>query len=148
MFSEVQRAFIKQFVDTYRKEYPYYLAYSRTYFGASYDTPDLYIYLSKEPITASNLYSYSFTGDCIGFSVITRTASNSYYAKRIDTVTVPNFKTVDNYEFVYTNAEFTGYQMQPDINATREVTTDVYQGVSIALLIVLLSVVFYRLIRR
>lgn len=150
MFSEVQREFIKSFVDTYRKEYPYYIAYTYTNVSDSYSYDDVsfYIIVSKNPIEGVSRYRYNLYGDCLSFAVRSGNASRTYQSERVQSVSAPSTLTVNNYEWVYTNAEFTTAQLQPDITATRAVTGDVYQGVSIALLIVLLSVVFFRMIRR
>ena len=149
MLSEVQRDYVKSIYNANCREYPYYLAYSDTYIGsgyADYNNPDLVVILSKEPIIANSKYNYTIPSNSLKYSVITRNASNQYHSERVVTSQINGDVSVDNYEFVYTNAEFTGISLQPDL-FYNEVRQDVFNGVSIALLIVLSTILFIKIVK-
>lgn len=150
MFSEVQREYIKQFVLSNKAEYPYYLAYSNPYIGNGYssDDPDFYIILSPEEITATSLYNYSVPPGAVRYGVRSGNASYNYHAARLTSATAPTSLIVNDYAFVYTNATSSASTVQPDVLATPQLSQSAFNGFGIALLIVLLSVIVFRFVRR
>ena len=151
MFSEIQRDYIKQLVLTNNKEYPYYLAFTHTDISGGYvtnaDTIEFYVVLSRGKITANTKYSYSCADtNFIVFAVRSRSANNSYHAERVTNVTHTQNFLIDNYEFVYTNAEFESASLQPNLIETNTITNNTFNGFGIALLIVLIGVITFKLV--
>lgn len=130
--------------------YDYYLLYSNSNISGSYwyDEPSAYLVVSDKPIVANSRYNYSVSGNSATYSIITNNASDRYKSERISVTTASHSKTVDinNYEFVYTNAEFESVAVQPDFNATRSVTAPQFQGFSLiiggAILLALITRMF------
>ena len=116
MFSDAQQGYIAALVANMRDEYPYYIAYSDFRYG-DYENASIYVIFSKEKITSRGLYSYEVPAG-VKYALITNNYS-SYNANSARTV-VNSFSggvvNVPAYEFVYTNADFTGSSVQPDIN--------------------------------
>lgn len=149
MWSDSYRDYVAAMVKSNRGEYPYYIAHTCTYWGISNSGsyPAFKIYFSKEPITANGLYNYVLPSDTLVYSVIGGNANNNYHNARVTaTVTRGNLK-IEDYEFVYTNAESTIATIQPDILADTNVTQSHFDGVSLVLLIVVLASVVVKLIR-
>lgn len=122
MFSTAQQAYIEALLPTYAKEgYKYYVVYSNTNTNSSYNSttyPDLYAVFSKEEITAEDGYTYVIPNDSILVTVRTGNYSSSNNAVNTDRVTVNNYAaqtlSINEYEHIYTNAEFEAYSLQPD----------------------------------
>ena len=122
MFSTAQQAYIDALLPTYAKEgYKYYVVYSDNvsnsgYYGST--DPDLYAIFSKEQITGQDGYTYDVPDDSIIISVRTSNYSSSSSAVNTDRVVVEDYTaqtlTVNPYEHIYTNAEFSGHTLQPD----------------------------------
>lgn len=116
MFSDAQQRYIAALVSNMRDDYPYYIAYSDFRYG-DYDNASIYVIFSKEKIKSRGLYSYEVPAG-VRYALITNNYS-SYNSNSARTV-VNSFNggvvTVPAYEFVYTNADFTGSSVQPDIN--------------------------------
>lgn len=149
MWSDSYRDYVASMVKSNRGEYPYYIAHTCTYWNVSSSSslPAFKIYFSKEPITASSLYNYVLPSDTLVYSVVGGNANNNYHNARVTaTVTSGNLK-IDDFEFVYTNAESTIATIQPDILADINVTQSHFDGVSLVLLIVVLASVVVKLIR-
>ena len=87
MFSEVQRNFIQQFVLANKKEYPYYIAYTQTninqYGGSTGDDYNFYIIISNKPITATDGYTYTLTGNIKRYGVRSANATYNYHNQRV-----------------------------------------------------------------
>ncbi len=149
MWNESYKQYVKDLVLSNRGEYPYYLAVTNTYIGNGYNTeyPAFKVYFSKEPITASGLYSYKLPADSIVYTVIGSNANDNYHSKRVTTSTASGNLDINNYEFVYTNAEFTGNTIQPDIMATNNVKEGTFQGFAWLLFVLLLANIVVRLVR-
>ena len=116
MFSDAQQGYIASLVASMRDEYPYYIAYSDFRYG-SYENASIYVIFSKEKIISRGLYSYEVpTG--VKYSLITNNYSsyNNNTARTLVTSFNGGVITVPIYEFIYTNAEFSGSSVQPDIN--------------------------------
>lgn len=150
MWSTANENYVKFLVESNRKEYPYYIAHTCTYWNVSGSSayPSFKVYFSKEPITASGLYSYVLPSNTVVYSVISGNANSNYHDARVTTNVTSGNLRLDNYEFVYTNAEFSGSTIQPDILATTQVTQSHFDGVSLILLVVLLVSAVVRFIRR
>lgn len=148
MWSDSYRDYVKQLVISNREEYPYYIAHTCTYWGGtSYDQPNFKVYFSKEPITATSLYSYTLAADSICYSVIGSNGNTNYHSARTTVSNVSGNVTVNNYEFIYSNAEYSTNSIQPDILATNNVTRVDYQGISAIIITVLLGVIVFNMFR-
>lgn len=150
MWSEVNNKYVEQLIKSNRGEYPYYLAHTCTYWGISNSSqyPTFKVYFSKEKITGNSLYSYVFTGDYICYSVVSGNANSNYHDERVSISKGSGTVAINDYEFIYSNAEFKVETIQPDIIASTEVQQSHFDGVSLILLTVLLATVVARLIRR
>lgn len=149
MFSEIQRNYIQQLVLANKDKYPYYLAYTNSNIsqGSNYDTVNFYVVISDEPITASSQYVYEISGNSKRFAVKSGSASYSYHTERVQLLAAPSEVSINNYEFVYTNANFSGASLQPDLLVTNGLQQSHFDGFSIAILIIIVSVLFYKMIR-
>lgn len=116
MFSDAQLGYIASLVASMRDEYPYYIAYSDFRYG-SYENASIYVIFSKEKIISRGLYSYEVSTG-VKYSLITNNYSsyNNNTARTLVTSFNGGVITVPIYEFIYTNAEFSGSSVQPDIN--------------------------------
>lgn len=150
MWSDSYRDYVKQLVITNRDEYPYYIAHTCTYWGISnsYSYPSFKVYLSKKPITANGLYNYVLPSDTLVYSVIGGNANGNYHSDRVTTTVTKGNLAIDEYEFVYSNAEYTTATVQPDILASTDVSQSHFDGVSLVILIVLLASIVFKFIRR
>lgn len=149
MFSEIQRNYIEQMVKTNYKDYPYYIAYTNTNISNQViqDNYNFILILSKDKITANSKYSYTFENynNTICLSVRSGGASYNYHNERVvNTPLSSNNLNINNYEFVYTNAVFETVSLQPNIIQTNELTENTFNGVMVALFIVILSITFFR----
>ena len=150
MWSEIYHDYVEELVLTNRAEYPYYVAHTCSYWGTSSSAsqPSFKVYFSKEPITASSLYSYRFTGDSVCYSVVGGNASTTYSGARVTVTNYSGNLTINNYEFIYSNAEYSTQTVMPDIIATNAVTQAHFDGVSLIVLCVMLGAVVVGLFKR
>lgn len=122
-FSTAQEKYIDTLVNTLHQQgYKYYIAYTHTQINSGYyyqTEPDLYILFSKDKIEAVNGYIYTFDGDVLQYAVRTGGYSTSSSATNTDRIDVENYASdrlsVPLYEHIYTNAQFEGVSVQPDI---------------------------------
>lgn len=149
MWSSQYQDYVKQLVETNRKEYPYYIAHTCTYWGSvnNYNKPSFKVYFSKEPITANDMYTYTLSGDSCVYSVIGGNANSNGSSRRVSFAPASGVISVDDYEFVYTNAEFTTASIQPDITASSSVSSSHFDGVSLILLVILLTAFVAKFLR-
>lgn len=149
MWSDSYRDYVASMVKSNRGEYPYYIAHTCTYWGISNSgsLPAFKIYFSKEPITASSLYNYVLPSDTLVYSVVGSNANSNYHSARVTATVTSGKLNINDYEFVYTNAESSTATIQPDILADTAVTRSHFDGVSLVLLIVVLASVVVKLIR-
>lgn len=149
MWSDVNKEYVKELVLTNRSEYPYYIAVTCSYWGTYYDynRPTFKVYFSKEPITADGLYNYVFEDTAVVYSVIGGNANNNSNECRVQTSTYNGTLNIDDYEFVYTNAEFETNTVQPDILSTNLVTQSHFDGVSLILLGILLGTIVAKIVK-
>ena len=150
MFTAVENEYLRSLVMTMSKKgYNHYLAYTVTDETGN-NTADMMIYFSKTKITGNGLYSYSVpTGslryrvDSNGYSQTTNTAARVQVSSAGGTV------NIQQYEFVYTNAEYAGTSIQPDIKKLNGGETfENVQAIGILLGVVILTFVLWKLLRR
>lgn len=150
MFSTAQLDYINAAVSTMRKEgYTHYVAISDNFRSESYD-PDLYIYFSKTEIRAENLTTYYIPSDSVLYSVRTGNGSNYNTGSRltVDPVNVAEFLSVDDNEFISTNAVFLEGQFQPDFTVGEVGQYEVQGALLLTLCTFLLFYFFIKLFRR
>lgn len=152
LFNDAQQSYIEYLVPTMRKEgYTYYVAYSNTdtssgYYGSR--EPDLYIVFSTSEITASTAYRYSVPSGSVRYICRTNNYSSSNYAVNTERVTSDSFSgtlSIDVYEHVYSNANYTSGTVQPDILKGERTTNEYLQANGILLAAFLLFVVFWKM---
>ena len=157
MFSTNQIEYIKTFLPTYANQgYKYYIAYTNNDSSSSYynTDPDLYILFSKDKIEASSGYRYSVNPEeTIIISIRTGNYSSSNNANNTERVVVNQFVNdsffVDEWEHIYTNAEFGSYVLQPDYNLISGGETNVrLEAITFVLLVSLLITIGSKLFRR
>lgn len=152
MFSTTQIDMINGLSAPMRAEgYVYYLAYTDNNKTNSSD-PDLYIYFSKEEIFGTDLNSYFIPSDSKFYSI--RTSNSSSYNNTGARITVSDVElaeniSVDDLEFISTNASFTSIsEVQPDFTVG-EVTQYETQGALLFVVCVFLCFfAFTKLFRR
>lgn len=143
MFSAQELEWIEALIETMRgKGYKYYVAHTVT---ENNNDADAVVVFSKEPVVGNGLYSFTvsegvrYTLDSSGYSSYqgggARTAVDAYSGRL----------NVADTEFVYTNAQYAGSTLQPDIRMTGGVAYESTQTATILVAMLLLFVVFYRL---
>ena len=117
MFSDAQQRYIASLVATMREDYPYYISYSDFRYCSS-DVPSIYVIFSKDKITASDMYTFSVPSG-VRYAIYTNNYSSYSSNPARHSVTAYNggYLSVPVYEFVYTNAVFSTYSVQPDVNS-------------------------------
>lgn len=150
MWSDSYKEYVKSLVESNRGEYPYYVAHTCTYwsYDSSADMPSFKVYFSKDPITATDIYTYILSDNSMVYSVIGSNASRNYSDQRVTTSSYSGTLVINDYEFIYSNAEYSTRSIQPDILATTNVTQSHFDGVSLIILAVLLGTIVSRLVRR
>lgn len=152
MFSSTQEQYLKSLIPTMVDSgYSHYIAYTYTNTnnsGWGYTaTPDLYVVFSKQPITANGGYSYTVPADSVRYVIRTGNYSSSNTANNSERVRTESFSgrlSVDVYEHIYTNAEFSGVALQPDFGYESGVYSNY---VSLALSIALVTLLLFNLLR-
>lgn len=149
MWSDSNRDYVEQLVQTMHKEYPYYVAHTCTYWGISNSAayPSFKVYFSKEPIQATGLYTYELPAGSVVYNIRAGNANSNYNDERVTIYSASGNLSIEDYEFIYTNAESEAITLQPDILATSDVTQSHFDGVSLILLAVLIGTVVARLIK-
>lgn len=149
MWSDSNRDYVKQLVLTNREEYPYYVAHTCTYWDVtnSSSLPAFKVYFSKEPIIASSLYDYKISANSLCYSVVSSNANKNYHNMRVTATAYSGNLSINEYEFIYSNAEYSAVTVQPDVTVTDSVSRADYQGVNFIIIAVLLGVIVYKLIR-
>ncbi len=124
MFSTAQQAYVNALIPTYAKEgYRYYVCYTdsvgNTGYGSSAN-PDLYALFSKSPISSQDAYTFNLEDSAVLVTIRSGNYSSSSTAVNTARVVASEYTqatlTVDEYEHIYTNAEFEGIILQPDYN--------------------------------
>lgn len=156
MFSTNQINYIESFLPTYaEKDYTHYVAYTdSTNTTGYYQTdPDLYIVFSKSEITASDGYTYTVPEGAVQLCIRTNNYSSSTNSNNSDRVVVRDFTGtklfIDEFEHIYTNATFSGYTAQPDINLINGGETNVrLEAISFIMLVVVIFTAMSRLFNK
>ena len=156
MFSTNQINYIESFLPTYAQEdYTHYVAYTdSTNTSGYYQTdPDLYIVFSKSEITASDGYTYTVPEGAVQLCIRTGNYLSSTNANNSDRVVVRDFTgttlSIDEFEHIYTNATFSGYTVQPDINLINGGETNVrLEAISYIMLVVVIFTAMSRLFNK
>lgn len=129
--------------------YTYYVAYTNSNTGGYYSyEPDLYFVFSKEKITANSAYTYTAPAGSVMYIVRTVNYSGGNGAvntARVTTQTYGGTFTVDAYEHIYSNAEYSGTTIQPDILSEGVKQNEYLQAQGIILAAFLLFVVFWKM---
>ena len=149
MISRDNLEYAKTLIESNRKEYPYYIFITNTNISDnySYESPTYKIYFSRKPILANGRYSFTIQDTALCYSVVTSNASKQYHSERVKVNSFSGELNVNEYEFCYTNAQFKTNSIQPDLLASSSVSQSHFDGVSLILLVILLSTVVFRLIR-
>ena len=150
MWSDSYKEYVKSLVESNRGEYPYYVAHTCTYWGVSNSSslPSFKVYFSKDPITATDIYTYVLSDNSMVYSVVGGNATSNYHNQRVTISSYSGTLVINDYEFIYSNAEYSTRSIQPDILATTNVTQSHFDGVSLIILAVLLGTIVSRLVRR
>lgn len=148
MWNATNQEYVAACVETYHKDYPYYIAHT---VSNSPDYVSVVLYFSREPIAASAAYSYVLPADSLKIDVITN--SYSSYSGNTARMVCSVFNGTVNipvYEFIYTNAEFLEQSLlQPDIRTTKGgAQNDNIQALGVCCCAVLLFIVFCSFFRR
>ncbi len=143
MFSAQELEWLKALVETMRgKGYKYYVAYTVT---ETNNDSDAIVVFSETPIVGNGLYSFTvnkgvrYTLDSSGYS----SYQGGDARTKVDTYT-GNLRVADT-EFVYTNAEYAGSTLQPDIRTIGGTVGESIQTSGVFITMLFLVVVFYRL---
>ena len=156
MFSTVQKDVLSSLIPVMRKQgYNYYIAYTNTNTDGSWNSSavvDLYVVFSSEEITANDMYTYLVPSGAVRYAIRTANYSTSSSAVNTDRYVTSDYSgtlTVDVYEHIYTNAEFSTSSVQPDILYESEggYMYEAKVGENITLAIFLFFIVFSSLIR-
>lgn len=152
MFSTAQLDMINGLVAPMRDEgYLYYVAYTDNVRTDSQD-PDLYIYFSKSEIFAEGLLDYHIPNNSKLYSI--RTSNGSTYNNTGARMSVSDVElsrdiTVEQIEFVSTNATFTEVSvLQPDYTVGEVGQYEIQGGMLFTLCVFLLFFAFTKLFRR
>lgn len=145
MFSAQELEWLKALIETMRgKGYMHYVAHTVT---QNNNDSDVVVIFSQEPIIGNGLYRFTvadgvmYTLDSSGYSAYgdndARTKVSSYSG---------NLNVADT-EFVYTNAEYSGTTLQPDIRYTGGVISETNQAGFYLLTLLFLVVVVLNIFR-
>lgn len=150
LFNTAQQTYCDSLIPTMRERgYSYYVAYSHTYTDSYYRyEPDLYLVFSKQKITANSAYSFTVPQGSIMYSIRTGNYSsnnNAVNTSRVTSQTYGGTFTVDAYEHIYSNAEFAGHTIQPDILAKGVKQNEILNAQSIVVLAFFLFIVFWQM---
>lgn len=158
MFNTAQKDLIESLVPLMRKEgYDYYVAYTYTSTSSGLNRtvqPDLYIVFSRDKLSFTSSYSFNCPDGSVRFACRTVNYSTSQYGVNTDRIVKSSVNgniTVDPYEHIYTNAEYStsvGIR-HPDILFSMEggYSYESSIALTIAICCVLLFSVFSSIIR-
>lgn len=143
MFSAQELEWIEALIETMReKGYKYYVAHTVT---ESDNDTDAVVVFSQEPILGNGLYNFTVSE---GVRYTLNSSGYSSYQGGGARTTVDTYSgslNVNNTEFVYTNAEYSGSTLQPDIRMTGGVADESIQTSGLLIAMLFLTVVFFRL---
>lgn len=150
MFSTAQQAYCDSLIPTMRERgYTHYVAYTNTYTDSYYRyEPDLYIVFSQDKIIANSPYTYSAPSGSIKYTVRTgnySTSSSAVNTARVTSETFSGSFTVDAYEHIYSNADYSGSTIQPDILSKGVQQNEIMQAQGIIVTAFFLFIVFWKM---
>ena len=120
MFSNNQLSIMKPLVAQMRdRGYSYYLAVQNVSSSEYYDY-DMFIYFSDEEITSLSQYLYTLPANTIKYSIRSGNVSTSHPENRMDIshLSSETSLSINSYEFVSTNANFSTSFIVPDYTYT------------------------------
>lgn len=156
MFSTAQKDVLTSLIPVMRRQgYKYYIAYTNTNTNTGWTSSavvDLYVVFSSDEIVAKDMYSYSIPSGSVRYAIRTANYSTGNGAVNTDryvTSTYSGTLTVQEYEHIYTNAEFSTSTVQPNIlyEARGGYAYEAEVGQTITLAVAVLFVVFSSLLR-
>ena len=145
MFTAQETQWIQALIETMQqKEYRYYLARTVTESNNEYD---VIVIFSKSPIDGLGVYRYKIVdGVVYSFDSSGYSSYNSTDA-RVAVSTFDGTYTINQYEHVYTNAEFSGTTLQPDVRMLGGANNVQIQAVPYLVVLLILVLVGFRLFR-
>lgn len=148
MISDSVLDYCKNIIATNRKEYPYYVVASNTNFNSySYTEPVVYIYLAKDEIKSNGSFSYVLPAGSRRLGVVSNNASERYNGQRVTNSSYAGALTVNEYEWVYTNADTGTITAVPDLVDTFPATNTCFTAIGIIISILLVTNLVIRLVR-
>lgn len=148
MISDSVLDYCKNIIATNRKEYPYYVVASNTNFNSySYTEPVVYIYLAKDEIKSNGSFSYVLPAGSRRLGVVSNNASERYNGQRVTNTAYAGALTVNEYEWVYTNADTGTITAVPDLVDTFPATNTCFTAIGIIISILLVTNLVIRLVR-
>lgn len=148
MISDSVLDYCKNIIATNRKEYPYYVVASNTNFNSySYTEPVVYIYLAKDEIKSNGSFSYVLPAGSRRLGVVSNNASERYNGQRVTNSAYAGALTVNEYEWVYTNADTGTITAVPDLVDTFPATNTCFTAIGIIISILLVTNLVIRLVR-
>lgn len=148
MISDSVLDYCKNIIATNRKEYPYYVVASNTNFNSySYTEPVVYIYLAKDEIKSNGSFSYVLPAGSRRLGVVSNNATERYNGQRVTNSAYAGALTVNEYEWVYTNADTGTITAVPDLVDTFPATNTCFTAIGIIISILLVTNLVIRLVR-
>lgn len=148
MISDSVLEYCKNIIATNRKEYPYYVVASNTNFNSySYTEPVVYIYLAKDEIKSNGSFSYVLPAGSRRLGVVSNNATERYNGQRVTNTAYAGALTVNEYEWVYTNADTGTITAVPDLVDTFPATNTCFTAIGIIISILLVTNLVIRLVR-
>lgn len=148
MISDSVLDYCKNIIATNRKEYPYYVVASNTNFNSySYTEPVVYIYLAKDEIKSNGSFSFVLPAGSRRLGVVSNNASERYNGQRVINSAYAGALTVNEYEWVYTNADTGTITAVPDLVDTFPATNTCFTAIGIIISILLVTNLVIRLVR-
>ena len=145
MFSAQELEYIKALIETMRgKGYNYYVAHTVT---ENNNDSDVVVIFSQEPITGNGLYNFTvtdgiqYTVDSSGYNTYGGGDARTQVSSRSGNISIADT------EFIYTNAEYSGTSLQPDIRTTGGVISETNQASFYMLTLFFLVVVVFSIFR-
>ena len=140
--------YCKNIIATNRKEYPYYVVASNTNFDSYWAAePAVYIYLAKDEIKANGTFAFVLPAGSKRLGIISNNASDRYHGQRVITTTYSGALTINEYEWVYTNAKTGTVVSVPDLVDTFPATNTAFTAMGIIISILLVTNLVIRLVR-
>lgn len=148
MITDSVLEYCKNVIATNRKEYPYYVVASNTNINSySYTEPVVYLYLAKDEIKSNGTFSYVLPAGSKRLGILSNNATERYNGQRVTTSSISGAVTVNEYEWVYTNANTGTVVAVPDLLDTLPATNIGFTAMGIIISILLVTNLVIRLVR-